>query len=430
MTTNLDIIPLIKQFISPEVATVLDVGCGFLDSHYDLYEHDLLWTCFAGKDIVGIDAFGPNIQKREQFGPKGVYLEMMAEDIDVLAPRDLVICHHVLEHLSKDSFDKVMKSILSLAKKQIIIGGPIGYVDNSYHVEFTGNQYEKHEIGLDPEYFKKLGFKVYYLPPVFIAFMDVAGAVSSAKCDLMDSEFPKVQSNLPALIDAGNTSDNGSTEGYTVVYDKDRMLESIWVAHYLIYQKFIQLADKSITIDICSGTGAGTKLISEYTEKPTIGVDYSADAIQLATANNSSVNTDYYRLDLNEYQDICKLKDVIRNGKVKQAFFIEGIEHLKFPYEIVLSLLEAGVEKVFISTPIVHDNEVNDEHFHITPFTDSYSSNFFDRFKADIVSYCKYISLDTIKKELDHGYTLDFFMGNYFTDIKPKCGNYLIKITQ
>ncbi|QEM69763.1 methyltransferase domain-containing protein [Geobacter sp. FeAm09] len=237
-------------------------------------------------------------------------------------------------------------------------------------------------------------------------------------------------SDVLPVVKSGNLSENGSTERYTVVYDKGRMLESIWVAHYLIYQKFIHLADKSVTIDLCSESGAGTKLISEYTGRLAIGVDYSDDALRFATKNNSSPHTEYHRLDLNLYDDIRTLKEMIRQGGVKQMFFVEGIEHLKFPYEIVLSALDAGVERIFISTPIVHDHEVNDEHYHITPFTDAYLADFISRFDARIVSYCKHMRLDNIQRELAAGHQLGFFMENYFTGTRPESGNYLISITQ
>lgn len=57
---------------------------------------------------------------------------------------DLIIAHHVLEHMDKKESKKVLQEIEKKAKKQIIIGAPIGFTDTDYAVTLHNNPYEHH----------------------------------------------------------------------------------------------------------------------------------------------------------------------------------------------------------------------------------------------------------------------------------------------
>jgi len=171
MATNLDVIGILKKELDlSSVFTVLDLGCGsFQNTSWDYKELDILLNMFAGKDITGVDIYAPNIQWRNKYGPPGNYICADIMDFDFSEKHDIVICHHVLEHLTIEEHDYILNKIESNFKKYSILGGPVGYHDNTYHVNQTGNPNEKHQIGLDPLVYEKLGYKMFYVEPVFIA---------------------------------------------------------------------------------------------------------------------------------------------------------------------------------------------------------------------------------------------------------------------
>ena len=166
MATNLDIIKILKEELEP-VGSVLDLGCGsFYNSPYDYKEWDILRNVFSGCKITGLDIYDKNIEWRREYGPEGVYVQMDILNYLFDKEYDLVICHHVLEHLTRTEHDYILKRIKDVAKKYIVIGGPVGFSDNAHHVEETGNPYEEHKIGLNPEDYPE--FKRFFVEPVFL----------------------------------------------------------------------------------------------------------------------------------------------------------------------------------------------------------------------------------------------------------------------
>lgn len=124
---------------------------------------------FGNKKIRGIDIFKPNIDWRKEFGPPGVYECIDILDFDFAEKYDVVLCHHVLEHLSQEEHDVVFEKIESSFTKYSIIDGPVGYHDNTGHVKNTGNIYEEHKIGLDPAIYAQRGYKIFTVDKIFLA---------------------------------------------------------------------------------------------------------------------------------------------------------------------------------------------------------------------------------------------------------------------
>lgn len=170
MTTNLDIIPFIKKYTdSLSFDSVLDIGCGGTFLQHWAPEHDIL-NLFSNKEITGIDAWSENIEIRKSYGPSGNYICGVAPKIlNSLKRHDIVIAHHVLEHMTYSDQHETMNLIEKLANKLIIIGGPIGYYSNDNVVDSTNNIYERHLDPLNPEDFKIKGFEINIIHPVFLA---------------------------------------------------------------------------------------------------------------------------------------------------------------------------------------------------------------------------------------------------------------------
>lgn len=216
-------------------------------------------------------------------------------------------------------------------------------------------------------------------------------------------------------------------ERYYCKYNKDTVLKSIWVGHYLIYKKMIEFAEKIPTIDLCCGSGAGTKLLSESLRNKAIGIDYSNEAIAYAQANNQNSLTTFKKLDLNDFKDLQKLKKIIFSQKFEQVFFIEGIEHIHNPKKIISTLIESGVKLIFISTPFEKEDQES-EGFHISPFTPSTYKEFSKQFNSKLVCYAKAMEATKIHEQIRIGVTESELLKKYFADKKNLALNYLILI--
>ena len=151
---------------------------------------------------------------------------------------------------------------------------------------------------------------------------------------------------------------------YTYVNGADA-LHSCWVAHYMIYKAFLDKAEKVNTLDLCCGSGPGTKLIATSIGCSTIGTDYSQEALDYAGAYNFHEKVSYYKIDLN---DTDKLKQIITDKEIKQIFFVEAIEHIKFDLaqKLLQLFVKNNINKIFISTPF---GNFNSGGFHVNILT-------------------------------------------------------------
>ncbi len=130
--------------------------------------------------------------------------------------------------------------------------------------------------------------------------------------------------------------------------------------HMTRYRQVAQLVEGRTVLDIASGSGYGTKLISASAKK-VYGVDVSADAISYAKRHFAAANIEYLRGDGE--------KIPLDDNSVDAVVSFETIEHIKdykkFLKEVSRILRDDGI--AIISTP--NDLEYGEgNHFHLHEF--------------------------------------------------------------
>lgn len=225
----------------------------------------------------------------------------------------------------------------------------------------------------------------------------------------------------------GEKANVGNFERFDYKYEPNTVMTSDWVAHYFIYKKFLQRAECVPSLDLCCGSGAGTILIANTLNVNVVGIDYSDDAIKYSQNFNTTQLTQYHKLDLNKKDDLQTLKDIIVSNKILQVFFIEGIEHLRVPNDLIEILLKNGVKRIFISTPYEKEDTIP-SGYHTYPFTTSIYYNFSKRFNAKILCYCKYVDKEKIKSLLKDRLEENQIIEQQFTNSTSDALNYLIEI--
>jgi len=189
----------------------------------------------------------------------------------------------------------------------------------------------------------------------------------------------------------------GHFERFYTIYNDSRIESKEWMAHFLIYKRFLPLAEKVPTLDLGCGCGAGTKLIADNLDVFTTGIDYSKEAIDFARKHNTYKRVRYLQIDLRDRQELDFLTTIIHDKGIKQVFFIETIEHLKDPKNIVRFLFKAGIKCIFVSTP--YEREKTQRGYHMSPFTPEVFSDFSKIFDTELITYCKYIDAYNPPKE-------------------------------
>jgi trans-aconitate methyltransferase len=127
------VIKTLKDKISSSnITTVLDLGSSSFDGQPidNFHNYDILFNVFNGKAITGIDIFEKDVDWRKNNGPEGEYLCMNILDFKPEKKYDVVLCHHMLEHLTQEAHDIVFELIENSFSKYAIIGGPIGESGN------------------------------------------------------------------------------------------------------------------------------------------------------------------------------------------------------------------------------------------------------------------------------------------------------------
>lgn len=168
---NSDNIPHIRALIPPDARSILDVGCGMMHGDDPLTEDILHEVCRGGRyEVTGIDAFPECVRWRERIGPPGDYRVMDARDVRTLGRRfDVVICHHVIEHLSKDDGRRLLDALEGMYDRLLVVATPIGFVDTEYNVRLHRNELERHLCGWEPGEFRRMGYDVLEIKNQFIA---------------------------------------------------------------------------------------------------------------------------------------------------------------------------------------------------------------------------------------------------------------------
>lgn len=168
---NSDNMPHIRDMIPPDARSILDVGCGMMHDGDPLTEDILHDVCRGGRyEVTGIDKFPRCIQWREQNGPPGDYRVMDARDVTALGRRfDVVMCHHVIEHLPKDDGRRLLAALEGMYDRLLVVATPTGFVDTEYNVRLRRNELERHLCGWEPDEFRNRGYRVLEIKNQFIA---------------------------------------------------------------------------------------------------------------------------------------------------------------------------------------------------------------------------------------------------------------------
>lgn len=134
-----------------DITSVLDVGCG---------SNSPLAKVRKRFYSIGVDAFGPSIEKSKKLGIHDAYKKGNVLTIDRMFGKkkfDAVIALDIIEHLEKKQGYELIKKMSKLAAKRVIIMTPNGFYKQE---PYEGNTYQIHRSGWNIDDFLTLGFTV------------------------------------------------------------------------------------------------------------------------------------------------------------------------------------------------------------------------------------------------------------------------------
>ena len=138
--------------------------------------------------------------------------------------------------------------------------------------------------------------------------------------------------------------------------------------HIFAYMHAVPMVKRKNVIDLCCGTGYGTRLLSE-SARAVLGLDYSEIAIDYCNSR-ALPNVDYNCADIEKYNF---------DGDIITC--MQGLEHLDNPK----ALIAKNLDKPWIFALPYDRNDTNEHHHHrITPdliqdwFSNKASIRYFD----------------------------------------------------
>lgn len=150
---------IIKKAIG-NVRTVLDLGCA-KGIFTEVIARNENWV------IDGVEMYPDYIKDARKIG---IYRRVTRGDITRLPKSilsksyDVVLCHQVIEHISKTKGLKAIGMWEEMAKKRVVIGTTVGFVKYEQNEEINkpeaGNILLRHKSGWTPREFRELGYVV------------------------------------------------------------------------------------------------------------------------------------------------------------------------------------------------------------------------------------------------------------------------------
>ncbi len=149
--------------------------------------------------------------------------------------------------------------------------------------------------------------------------------------------------------------------------------------HLVRYQLAKTLVRDKKVIDVASGTGYGTSILSKSGAKKVIGVDVSKEAVKLASEKFQNENLEYVLGDAENLN--------FEDNSFDLVVSFETIEHLKNPHkflsEVKRILINGG--QLLISTPNIEVSG-NTNPYHLKEYTE-------DEFENILKKYFKIVKL-------------------------------------
>ncbi len=141
----------VQHVMDSNAQSILDVGCGKGEP-----------IAFINRNkkycVVGVDIFKPSLSLCRKLG---YHDNLILADVRNLPfePNsfDVVICMEVLEHLSQIQGEGLLRSLESIARRQVIISSPLGGHDQD---TYDGNPYQQHKYIWTASEISSLGYKV------------------------------------------------------------------------------------------------------------------------------------------------------------------------------------------------------------------------------------------------------------------------------
>ena len=180
-------------------------------------------------------------------------------------------------------------------------------------------------------------------------------------------------------------------ERFDYAYSADTAMGSPWAAHFVIYAKLARHAARAVpTLDLCCGSGPGTRYLRDALGANILGVDYSEDALLYARDNNAADGVEFVLLDI--HSQVRALRGTVESRRIKQAFIVEGIEHVTNHTEIIDALFEEGVERVMVSTPKEAEGAAP-AGWHVNPITPERMAEMGERYALELLGYCRFVDI-------------------------------------
>ncbi|MEP7103968.1 MAG: class I SAM-dependent methyltransferase [Candidatus Dojkabacteria bacterium] len=135
--------------------SLLDVGCGGYSPLKDINKNL--------KTSVGVDGFKPSIESARK---RKTHTENKVIDVLEIGKYfknksfDCVVALDLIEHLTKEQGEKLLKEMEKIARKKVIIFTPNGFVPQG---EYDGNIYQIHKSGWGFKEMERKGYKVFGL---------------------------------------------------------------------------------------------------------------------------------------------------------------------------------------------------------------------------------------------------------------------------
>lgn len=142
---------IVKRMVGDNFSTILDVGCG-TGTQIEIINTDNKYQ------VTGIDIYEPYIKECKK---KGIYKKVIKGDARKMNfPKksfDVVICFHVIEHMTKNEGFAIIKKLETIARKRVVLALPIGHL---HQEAFDENKHQEHKSAWYPNYFKMRGYTV------------------------------------------------------------------------------------------------------------------------------------------------------------------------------------------------------------------------------------------------------------------------------